>query len=134
MKDLWKKILLVGAIAGVGYLGYKGYRIVNDMVKLNKTLPDFLKDFLDERPKVSVNMRFNSLSIAVGLSAEAYENINFDLDDQIQNYIIDYYPTLAKLKITTQKYIKSAVTEEEELQDSASRVDDYETIDIDDGR
>jgi hypothetical protein len=53
-------------------------------------------------------MRLNSLAIAVGMSAEAYESLNFDLSDQIQSYISDYYPCLAKLKIMVTKYIKAA--------------------------
>jgi len=134
MKGIWKKILIFGAVAGVGYLGYKTFRIVNDISKLTKTLPDFLKDILDEKPKVNINIRLNSLSIAIGLSSEAYENIDIDLDDQIQNYIIDYYPNLAKLKITTQKYIKSSVDEDDELQNKADNVADYETVDVDEDR
>jgi len=129
MKGIWKKLIIVGAVAGVGYLGFKAYKIINDIVKLSKTLPDFLKDSLDERPKVNINMRLNSLSVAIGLSAEAYENLSFDLDDLIQNYIIDYYPNLAKLKITTQKYIKSSVDDDEPRADGTA---DYETVDNED--
>jgi len=107
MKKFLKGLFTVGAIAGVGYLGFKGYQRVSEVVKMSKTLPDYLQDLLNEKPKISINMRLNSLAIAVGMSAEAYETLNFDLSDQIQSYISDYYPCIAKLKIVVTKYIKA---------------------------
>ena len=129
MKGLWKNLMVIGALAGVGYLGYKAYRVVSNMVKLNKTLPDYLKDILDERPKVDVHLRFNSLSIAIGLTADTFETIDFDLDEQVESYIVDYYPGLAKFKINVQKYIRSSVEDEKREE---NRVRDYETVDVDD--
>ena len=107
MKKFFKGLLTVGAIAGIGYLGFKGYQRVSEVMKLSKTLPDYLQDLLGEKPKISINMRLNSLSVAVGLSAKTYENLNFDLAEQIQCYISDYYPCLGKLKVVVTKYIKA---------------------------
>ena len=107
MKRFWKSLFTIGAIAGIGYLGFKGYQRVSDVMKMTRTLPDYLQDILNEKPKISINMRLNSLSVAVGLTAETYESLNFDLDDQINRYIFDYYPSLAKLRIITTKYIKA---------------------------
>lgn len=114
MKNFWKNMFTIGAIAGVGYLGFKGYQRMSDIIKLSKTLPDYLKDLLDEKPSVDINMRLNSLSLAVGLTPDTFENINFDLESQISRYIIDYYPSLAKLKISIHKYIKSSVVKSNE--------------------
>ena len=128
MKGIWKNLMIVGALAGVGYLGYKAYCVVNNMVKLSKTLPDYLKDILDERPKVDVHLRFNSLSIAIGLTADTFESLDFDLDEQVECYIQDYYPRLAKFRINVQKYIKAAT--EEQIKDK--RESEYETVDVED--
>ena len=129
MKGIWKNLMIIGALAGVGYFGYKAYRVVNNIVKLGKTLPDYLKDIIDERPTVNVQLRLNSLSIAVGLSADAFENIDFDLDEQVESYICDYYPALSNFKINVQKYIKSTNDEE---QRSKTQPNEYETVDADD--
>jgi hypothetical protein len=132
MKGFWKKAIAVVVVAGVAYLGYKTYKIVNDMIRLKRSLPDYLKDLLDEKPKIDVNMRFNSLSIAVGLSAEAFENLEIDLDDHIQSYILEYFPCLAKLKITTQKYIKATNDDDHyDMRKDANNVEDYDTVEVD---
>ncbi len=110
MSSIWKKVFTFGAIAGFGYLGFKGYQRMSEIIKLSKTLPDYLTDLLDEKPNVDINMRLNSLSLAIGLSPETFENLNFDLDSQINRYIADYYPSLSKLNISTHKYIKSSIT------------------------
>jgi len=119
MKRFWKSLFTISAVAGIGYLGFKGYQRVNDVLKMTKTLPDYLQDILNEKPKISINMRLNSLSVAVGLTEETYENLNFDLDDQINRYIFDYYPNLAKLRIVTTTYIKASA-------DCVHNVDDDE--------
>jgi len=108
MNKFFKGLFTIGAIAGIGYIGFKGYQRVSEVIKMSKTLPDYLQDLLNEKPKISINMRLNSLAIAVGMSAETYESLNIDLTEQIQCYISDYYPSIAKLKISVTKYIKAA--------------------------
>lgn len=130
MKGFLKGIVVIGALAGIGYLGYKAYQVISDMQKLRRTLPDFLKDLLDERPQVDVNLRLNSLSIAIGMSTEAYEALDFDLNEQVMNFVLDYYPCLAKLKISTQKYIKSTETTLD-ARNEVNTVDDYDTVEED---
>ena len=119
MKKFLKGLITVGALAGLSYLGFKGYKRVDEMMKLSKTLPDFLFDLLGEKPKINISQKLNSLSIAVGLSTEGYENLKVDLEEQIDNYIADYYPNTAKLRLTITKYIKSADAEDEENEDDA---------------
>ena len=117
MKKFFKGLITVGALAGLSYLGFKGYKRFDEMMKLSKTLPDFLFDLLGEKPKINLSQKLNSLSIAVGLSAEGYENLKIDLEEQIDNYIADYYPNTAKLRLTITKYIKAAEIEEDEEDD-----------------
>jgi hypothetical protein len=108
MKKFFKNLFTLAAVAGVAYVGYKGYQRITNATRLSKTLPDYLEDLLDERPKVNVNIGLMSISIAVGLSADCYESLNFDLDEQIISYVTDYYPALGKLKINVTKYIQSS--------------------------
>ena len=115
MKKIFKSVITVGVLAGLSYIGFKGYKRINDVIKMSKTLPDYLRDILGERPKIDINQKLNSLSIAVGLSAEGYENLVVDLEEQIDNYILDYYPSLVKLRLTITKYIKAQETEEDEI-------------------
>ena len=114
MKTFFKGIITVGALAGLGYLGFKGYKRLNGMMKLSKTLPEFLFDLLDEKPKINISQKLNTLSITVGLSAEGYENLKIDLEEQIGNYVADYYPDLAKLRLIITKYIKTTESETED--------------------
>ena len=115
MKKFFKSVIAVGAVAGLSYLGFKGYKRLNDVTKMSKTLPDHLNELLGETPKVDINQKLNSLSIAVGLTANTYENLVIDLEEQIDSYVTDYYPNLSKLKLTITKYIKA--DEEEESSD-----------------
>ncbi|MCL2064559.1 MAG: hypothetical protein FWG98_09355 [Candidatus Cloacimonetes bacterium] len=126
MKKFWKNLFTVGAIAGGAYVGFKGYQRVSSLNKMSKTLPDYLEDLIDERPKINVNMSFNSLSIAIGLSSFAIENIDFDLDEQVNRYIIDYYPCLSKMRINISQYIKSSGEDKYDLEDEFYNVQDVE--------
>ncbi|MCL1827672.1 MAG: hypothetical protein FWG20_06465 [Candidatus Cloacimonetes bacterium] len=108
MKKFFKGLLTVAALAGISYAGYKAYSRINEVMKISKTLPDYLFDLLGEKPRIDINQKLGSLSIAVGLSSEAYESLEIDLEDYITNYIADYYPNIANLKLTITKYIKAS--------------------------
>jgi len=117
MKSFWKSLLTVGALAGVGYLGFKGYQRINEVMKISKSLPDYLFDLIGEKPKIDLNMKLKSISLAIGLSSEVYENLKINLDEQIKCYINDYYPNLAKLQVNITKYIKANQLDEDEDED-----------------
>jgi hypothetical protein len=108
MRKFLKNLFTLGAFAGAAFLGYKTYQRISNTARLAKTLPDYLEDMLDEKPKINVNTGLMSISIAVGLSSETYETLNFDMDEQIVSYITDYYPALGKLKINVTKYIRTS--------------------------
>jgi|GEM_PF-2443518 len=129
MRGFWKKLFTIGAIAGVGYIGLKGYQRISSVSKMAKTLPDYLGDLLDEKPRVDVNLGLNSLSIAVGLSATVLERIDFDLDEQIKRYIIDFYPFLSKHKISISKYIRTSDEDDFDVDDDYSDIKDAEQCD-----
>ncbi len=116
MKGFWKKMLTITALAGVSYVGFQGYKRVNSIVKLSKSLPDYLENIIEESPKVSITMKLNSIRISIGLSQEAYDK-NYDLDTHIKEYIEDFYPALAKLQAEVSTYIKDNDNDEEEETD-----------------
>ena len=124
MSKFWKGLLTIGAIAGVGYLGLKAYQRISFTSKLSSTLPEYLEDILDEKPKINVNCGIKSLTIAVGMSSDTFENLNFDLDEQIISYISDYYPCLSKLKINITKYIRTSNIKE--MEDTSENSDENE--------
>ena len=126
MNKFWKNLFTLATVAGGAYLGFKGYQRYSNVTKLSKTLPDYLEDLVDEKPKIHINCGFSSLSIAVGLSAFAIENIDFDLEDQIRRYVLDYYPALGKLKISVSQYIKSSINED--LDDEDFYIEDNDEI------
>ena len=111
MKGFWKKLFTIGTVVGIGYVGYKGYQRLSNVNKMQKTLQDYLEDLLHEEPVINSNIGFNTLSIAIGLSASTLESIDFDIDEQINRYIKDYYPCLSNLKISVSKYIKSSLND-----------------------
>ena len=119
MNKFFKSLFTIGALAGLSYAGYKTYKRVNDVMKLSKTLPDYLYELLNEKPKIDINQKLNSLSITIGLSVETYENLQIDLEKQIDSFIAEYYPNIAKLRITITKYIKVSYTDKDEIEDDA---------------
>ncbi|HPM01985.1 MAG TPA: hypothetical protein PK816_07490 [Candidatus Cloacimonadota bacterium] len=120
MKGFWKKLLTVTALAGVSYVGFQGYKRVNSIVKLSKSLPDYLENIIEESPKVSITMKLNSMKISIGLSQEAYDK-NYDLETHIKEYIEDFYPALAKLQAEINTYIKDN-DDDDEVEESETDI------------
>jgi hypothetical protein len=113
MKGFWKKLLTVTALAGISYVGFKGYKRVNSIIKLSKSLPDYLENIIEETPKVSISMMLKSIKISIGLSQAAFDK-NIDLETHIKEYIEDFYPALAKLECLVSTYIKDEDDDDEE--------------------
>lgn len=111
MKGFWKKLLTIAAISGAAYVGVKGYKRVTSIVKLSKSLPDYLENMLDEKPKISISMALKTLKISVGLTQEAFDK-EVDLVTHIKEYVEDFYPTLAAMKLDVNTYVKAEETEE----------------------
>ncbi len=106
MKGFWKKLLTVAAISGAAYVGVKGYKKVTSIVKLSKSLPDYLENMLDEKPKISISMALKSLKISVGITQVAFDK-EVDLVTHIKEYVEDFYPSLSCLSIEVNTYVKS---------------------------
>lgn len=113
MKGFWKKLFTVAAVAGVSYVGFQGYKRISAIMKLSKSLPEYLENIIEERPKVSISMTLNTIKISLGISQETSDK-NIEIETHIHEYIEDFYPSLAKLECNITTYIKSEDDEDEE--------------------
>ncbi|MCB5251024.1 MAG: hypothetical protein RBS16_02225 [Candidatus Cloacimonadales bacterium] len=128
MNKFWKNILKIGAIAGVTYVGYKGYKRVDSIMKLSKSLPDYLENVLGEKPKVSITMKLKQIDISLGISQDTFDK-ELEIETLIIEYIEDFYPTLADVKAQIHTYIKHDFEDtkeehEEELEDEIEDTND----------
>ena len=100
MKKL-RIIFALALIAGLGIFSYKYIRKLIEFFKLIKTLPEYLRDIIGEKPVVHFTFSFSKLIIHVGLS-KAVKEREKNLVEVIECYINDFYPdlTTAKIEIT----------------------------------
>jgi len=101
MKKFFKNTLIVAGVALAAHFGVKAYKRINGVVKLSKSLSDFLNNVYGTKPKVSINSginTINSTSIKVQFPQEILDKYT-DIETTISEYIDDFYPELAKTKI-----------------------------------
>ena len=101
MKKFFKNTLIVAGVALAAHFGVKAYKRINGVVKLWKSLGDFLNNVYGTKPKVSINSginTINSTSIKVQFPQEILDKYT-DIETTISEYIDDFYPELAKTKI-----------------------------------
>ena len=119
MKKLLKTALVLGGTALAAHFGLKAYKRINGIVKLSKSLPEFLNNVYGEKPKVSINQTFNLMSLKLGFSQEVLDK-HTDIETTVREYIDDFYLELAKCSIDIDIYARSedegeeAAPEEEE--------------------
>lgn len=106
MKKIFKTALVLGGAALAAHFGMKAYKMVNGVVKLSKSLPEFLNNVYGEKPKLSINRAFNTLAIKVGFSQEILDK-HSDIETTVREYIDDFYPELGKGSLTIDVYAKS---------------------------
>ncbi len=114
MNKFFKTVFVLGGTALAGYFGLKAYKRVNGIVKLSKSLPEFLNNVYGEKPKINMTKTFNDLSIKAGFSQEVIDKHN-DIETTIREYVDDFYPELGKCALSISVNVKS---EEEECADS----------------
>jgi hypothetical protein len=107
----FKTLFLVGGTAAAGYFGFKLYRIVNNITKLHKSLPEFLNNVYGEKPALHINHNLKAATIKVGFSQEILDKHN-DIESTVREYIDDFYPELAKSTIVIELFVKSEMTDE----------------------
>ncbi len=98
MSKFFKKVLWLGAFAGIGYAGFKMYQKISAISKLSKSLPEFLNNVYGEKPKININMDLSSLKISVGFKQDVLDN-NQDIQTTVTEYIEDFYPVLSSARL-----------------------------------
>jgi hypothetical protein len=100
MKRIYKTFLWIGGSALVAYQAYRATRAILGARKLDHALPEFLENIYGERPKVDINIAMNVgtvMSITIKFSP-ALLSKSPDIEDEVRDYIRDFYPALAKFK------------------------------------
>ena len=114
MKKFFKNTLIVAGVALAAHFGVKAYKRINGVVKLSKSLGDFLNNVYGTKPKVSINSginTINSTNIKVQFPQEILDKYT-DIETTIREYIDDFYPELAKTRINIDI---QPLTEEEDM-------------------
>ncbi len=113
MKKFFKTLFVVGGTALAAYFGLKLYKIVGNITRLHKSLPEFLNNVYGEKPTLHINHNLKTANIKVGFSQEILDKHN-DIENTVREYIDDFYPELTKSTITIEVFAKSDLPEEEE--------------------
>lgn len=101
MKRIYKTLLWVGGSTLVAYQAFRATRAILAAKKLDSALPEFLENIYGERPAVDINVAMNLgtiMTVKITFSPELLAK-SPDIEDEVRDYIRDYYPTLAKFKI-----------------------------------
>lgn len=109
----FKTLFVLGGTALAGYFGFKAYKVVNNITKLHKSLPEFLNNVYGEKPALHINHNLKTATIKVGFS-QAILDKHTDIETTVREYIDDFYPDLTKGVINIEVFVKSEVAEEAE--------------------
>lgn len=113
MKRIYKTLLVVGGSTIVAYQAFRATRAILGAKKLDSALPVFLENIYGEKPDVDINVAMN-LSTVMTVKIKFNPDIlakSPDIEDEVRDYIRDFYPALAKFKLR----IKLVPKEEEPL-------------------
>ncbi len=120
MKKFLKNLVVLGILAMGGYCVYKFVVRLKQTLKLDKSLPLFLKNTMGEEPGIQINLQFRSLAIILKFSAETLAR-ETDIEQFVLEYIEDFYPALAQMALTVrleEKPIEKEVALEPEQPES----------------
>ncbi len=106
-----KKVVVYSLVAAGGYFDYKKVMRIREVMKLDKQLPEFLKNITGEKPRIHINMMFTSITIKLGFSEPLIEQ-DLDIKAIVTEYVDDFYPALAQCRINISTY----ACEEEECE------------------
>ena len=113
MSKTFKKILTFAFLSGLGYLGYKIFRLIKDAIELEKFLPKFFESHVGEKPEINLTITFSKILLTAKFSKEALEN-NPELERSILDYVNNYYSSFCmdKFKVVLQEKVEETVVEE----------------------
>lgn len=112
----FKTLFVVGGTALAGYFGLKLYKIVGNITKLHKSLPEFLNNVYGEKPTLHINHNLKTATIKIGFN-QAVLDKHTDIETTVREYIDDFYPDLTKSTINIEIFAKSEVQEEESCEE-----------------
>lgn len=98
MKKFIKTVLFLGGTVLAVNFGMKAYKRINGIVKLSKSLPEFLNNVYGDKPKVNINRTLNTMSIKLHFAQEILDK-HTDIETTVREYIDDFYPELAKCSV-----------------------------------
>jgi hypothetical protein len=107
----FKTLFVVGGTALAGYFGMKLYKVVSNITKLHKSLPEFLNNVYGEKPTLHINHNLKSCTVKVGFSQEIIDK-HSDIEATVREYIDDFYPEMSKGMITIEVFVKTDEPEE----------------------
>jgi len=112
MSKPFKKILTFAFLSGLGYLGFKIYKLIRDAIELEKFLPKFFESHIGELPEVNLTITFSQTILKVSFSKETLEK-NPDLKQSVLDYVNNYYSSFCmdKFKVILQEKVKEVKTE-----------------------
>ena len=117
MGSLCKKILKYGLVAFGTYAGIKLYSIGKAIVRVSKTLPEFVKNLYGEKPKFTLDSKnIINIQIKLGFPKNVVEN-NDDIQETVIEYIQDFYPALSNCKVNVEIYELDATDDNSEEAD-----------------
>ncbi|MCB5262521.1 MAG: hypothetical protein LHW64_04795 [Candidatus Cloacimonetes bacterium] len=129
MNKFCKTVLLLGGTAVAAHFGLKAYRRVNGIVKLSKSLPEFLSNVYGESPQINVNQGLGHITIKVGFSQEILDKHD-DIENTIREYIDDFYPEVARCSVEIDVHVSGEEGEDESEQDEACEDEDEKAEEI----
>jgi hypothetical protein len=126
MKKVFKAIFFAGGVAAAGYLGFRTYRIIKEMNRLEHDLPGHLEQICGELPKVRGIIMMAGLimlTLKITLSAEALAKFE-DLNETVLDYVRENHPKLLKYKLKVK--VSELAPEDEEAFHSGAEFTDPE--------
>lgn len=105
MKRFFKTLMFFGGTALAAHFGMKAFKRVNGIVKLSKSLPEFLSNVYGEMPKMNINRSLNFMRIEALFSKDIIDKHD-DIENTIREYIDDFYPEVAKCAIDIEVNVK----------------------------
>lgn len=99
----FKKLFIYATLTWAGFYAYKKISQSKEVFKLSKSLPKYLETVVDCKNKLTVNLSMGkTLTIKVGFKKEEVDQV--EIESIILEYIEDFYPALAKLRIDVDIY------------------------------
>lgn len=98
MNKIVKSLLLVGGATLAASFGLKAYKRINGIVKLSKSLPEFLNNVYGETPKVNMTKGLGTMYVKVFFTQETLDK-HTDIETTVREYIDDFYPDLGKAAV-----------------------------------